>query len=173
YTDSLVHDDVSPISAPRRAGYHPGIYLARFPGLEHLDLRVEAASTDTASASLENGQFLYWESIQTQGPTNKGFLVGDWVGRQGKGGQAWLTYHLSPQEEVHFMYRNAKVAKDFIPGGTTQNDFEWYVCKRIHKDFEVRGSFQYERWKAPVYQTGPQSDTVTGVQVTWFEGPSK
>ncbi|HEX4285559.1 MAG TPA: capsule assembly Wzi family protein, partial [Terracidiphilus sp.] len=138
YTDSLVHDDVSPISAPRRAGYHPGIYLARFPGLEHLDLRVEAASTDTESASLENGQFLYWESIQKQGPTNKGFLVGDWVGRQGKGGQAWLTYHLSPQEEVHFMYRNAKAAKDFIPGGTTQNDFEWYVCKRIHKDFEVR-----------------------------------
>ena len=41
YTDSLSHDDVSPISAPRRAGYHPGIYLARFPGLQHLDLRMK------------------------------------------------------------------------------------------------------------------------------------
>ena len=168
YTDSLSHDDVSPISAPRRAGYHPGVYLARFPGLEHLDLRVEGSSTDTVSASIESGQFLYYEGIQKQGPTNKGFLVGDWTGRQGKGGQAWLTYHLSPQEEVHFMYRNAKASQEFIPGGTTQNDFEWYVCKRILKDIELRGSVQYERWKAPIYKTGPQSDTVGSFQVTWF-----
>jgi hypothetical protein len=173
YSDSLVHDDVSPISAPRRAGIHPGIYLARFPGLEHLDLRVEAASTDTVSTSVETGQFLYWENVQRQGPTNKGFLVGDWVGREGKGGQAWLTYHLSPQEEVHFMYRNAKASMEFIPGGTTQNDFEWYVCKRVRKEFEVRGTLQYERWKAPLYQSGVQSDTVGRVQLTWFPQASK
>lgn len=168
YTDSLVHDDVSPISAPRRSGYHPGIYLARFPGMEHLDLRLEGASTDTVSASIQSGQFLYYEAIQRQGPTNKGFLVGDWVGRQGKGGQAWLTYHLSPQEELHFMYRNAKAASAFIPGGTTQNDFEWYVCKRALKDVEIRGSVQYERWKAPIYETGTRSDTSGNLQVTWF-----
>ena len=168
YTDSLVHDDVSPIAAPRRAGFHPGLYLARFPGLEHLDLRVEGASTDTVSASIESGQFLYYESVQRQGPTNKGFLVGDWVGRQGKGGQAWLTYHLSPQEEVHIMYRNAKASNEFIPGGTTQNDFEFYACKRVLKDFEIRGSLQYENWKAPIYQTGAQSDAVGTLQITWF-----
>jgi hypothetical protein len=168
YTDSLVHDDVSPVAAPRRAGYHPGIYLARFPGLEHLDLRVEGASTDTVSASVESGQFLYYESVQRQGPTNKGFLVGDWVGRQGKGGQAWLTYHLSPQEEVHVMYRNAKASNGFIPGGTTQSDFEFYACKRILKDYEIRGSLQYENWKAPIYQPGAQSDTVVALQITWF-----
>jgi hypothetical protein len=173
YTDSLSHDDVSPISAPRRAGYHPGVYLARFPGVEHLDLRVEGASTDTVSASVESGQFLYYEAVQRQGPTNKGFLVGDWVGRQGKGGQAWLTYHLSPQEELHFMYRNAKASNEFIPGGTTQNDFEVYVCKRVLKNFEVRGSMQFERWKAPIYQTGAQSDAVGTFQITWFPHISK
>lgn len=168
YTDSLVHDDVSPISAPRRAGYHPGIYLSRFPGIEHLDLRIEGASTDTVSTSIESGQFLYYETIQRQGPTNKGFLVGDWVGREGKGGQGWLTYHLSPQEEIHFMYRNAKASNEFISGGTTQNDFEWYVCKRLRKDIEIRGTLQYERWKAPIYQAGAQTDTSGSVQVTFF-----
>lgn len=173
YTDSLVHDDVSPISAPRRSGYHPGVYLARFPGLQHLDLRLEGASTDTVSASIESGQFLYYETIQRQGPTNKGFLVGDWVGRQGKGGQAWLTYHLSPQEEVHFMYRNSKASNEFIPGGTTQNDFEFYACKRVLKDIEIRGSLQYENWKAPIYRTGAKSDAVGTVQVTWFPRNSK
>jgi hypothetical protein len=173
YTDSLVHDDVSPISAPRRSGLHSGIYFARFPGIEHLDLRVEGASTNTPSASIQTGQFLYYETIQRQGPTNKGFLVGDWVGRQGTGGQAWITYHLSPQEDVQFMYRNAKAASDFIPGGTTQNDFAFQVCKRVMKDIEVRGWVQYEGWKAPIYKSDAQSDTNAAVQITWFPHEGK
>ncbi len=52
YSDSLVHDDVSPPSAPRRAGIRPGIYLSHFPGLAPLDFRVEAASTDPFLISL-------------------------------------------------------------------------------------------------------------------------
>lgn len=173
YADSLCHDDVSPISAPRRAGYHPGVYLARVPGIEHLDLRVEGANTDTVSKSLDRGQFLYWENVQRQGPTNKGVLVGDWAGRQGKGGQAWLTYHLSPQEALQFSYRNAKAANAFIPGGTTQNDYTFLVSKRVRKEIEIRGRIQYEGWKAPIYKTGARSDTSAAVQITWFPHESK
>jgi hypothetical protein len=84
-----------------------------------------------------------------------------------------LTYHLSPQEEVHFMYRTAKASSSFIPGGTTQNDYEVYACKRVLKDFEVRGSMQYERWKAPIYQTGAQSNAVGTFQITWFPRDTK
>jgi hypothetical protein len=174
YTDSLVHDDVSPISAPRRSGVHPGIYLARFPGLEHLDLRIEGANTEPTSHNqpdgtpTNQGQFLYYETIQRQGPTNKGFLVGDWVGREGKGGQAWISYHISPQEDIEFMYRNAKAAKVFIPGGTTQNEYSVQVRKRIMKNIELLGTVQYESWKAPIYLSGPQSDTTTAFQITWF-----
>lgn len=168
YTDSLVHDSVSPVSDPPRSGLHPGIYLSRVPGLEHLDLRLEGASTDTPKASVQSGQYIYYETIQKQGPTNKGFLVGDWVGRQGKGGQAWLTYHLSPQEEVQLQYRNAKAATGFLPGGTTQNDFALHLSKRLRRDIEIRGWVQYERWKAPLYSIGTQSDTNAAVQITWF-----
>ena len=168
YTDSLVHDDVSPVSAPRRSGVHPGLYLARFPGFEHLDLRVEGASTDTPSASVQSGQFLYWEDVQRQGPTNKGFLVGDWAGRQGKGGQAWLTYHLSPREEVQFEYRRAKAASAFIPGGTTQNDYAVEARKRVLATLELHGRLQYESWKAPIYMAGAQSDTCAELEITWM-----
>lgn len=167
YTDSLVHDDVSPISAPRRSGVHPGIYLAQFPGLPHLDLRVEGANTNTVSSAATDGRFLYYEVVQAQGPTNKGFLP-DWVGREGKGGQAWLTYHLSGNEDIQFMYRNAKINGDFIPGGTTQNDFQGEVRKRIGKDIEARGWVQYEGWKVPIYKTGAQSDTTAAAQITWY-----
>jgi hypothetical protein len=173
YTDSLVHDDVSPISAPRRAGVHPGIYLAQFPGLHKMDFRVEGANTQPPSHSNPNGSpidqggFLYIETVQRQGPTNKGFLP-DWVGREGKGGQAWLTYHLSPEEDIQFMVRNAKASAQFFPGGTTQNDFAGQVRKRIGQDLEVLGLVQYEGWKAPIYMTGKQSDTTVSVRLTWF-----
>jgi Capsule assembly protein Wzi len=173
YTDSLVHDDVSPVAAPTRAGYHSGIYLARFPGLPHLDLRLEGASTNTVSASLQSGQFLYWEVIQRQGPTNKGFLVGDWIGRQGTGGQGWLTWHLSPQEDIQFQYRRAKAASGFLPGGTTQNDYAISVRKRIRKDIEVRGLVQFEEWQAPIYTTGLQHDATAEARFTWYPHLSK
>jgi hypothetical protein len=168
YTDSLVHDDTSPISAPRRAGIRPGLYLSQFPKLHQLDLRVEAVSTDPPTGRSNGGQFLYWEQIQKQGYTNKGFIMGDWIGRESKGGQAWLTYHLSPREQVQLSYRNAKAAKDFIPGGTTQNDFRISATKRIHEHFEVQGAIQYEGWKAPVYEAHKQSDVSAGAQITWY-----
>jgi Capsule assembly protein Wzi len=168
YSDSFAHDDVNPISAPRRAAIRPGLYLSHFPGAPHLDLRVEAVSTDPPTSRSNGGQFIYIEQVQREGYTNKGYILGDPIGRESKGGQAWLTYHLSPREELQFSYRNAKAAKDFIPGGTTQNSFQFSAVKRIHEDFEVRGMVQYEEWEAPVYKPGLQSDTAATVQVTWF-----
>jgi hypothetical protein len=168
YTDSLAHDDVSPISAPRRAAIRPGIYLSQFPGARHLDFRMEAVSTDPPTSRSNGGGFIYTELVQKQGYTNKGFIMGDWIGRESKGGQAWLTYHLSPEEQVQISYRNAKATKDFIPGGTTQNSFQISGVKKIHKDFEVQSWLQYERWKAPVYKPGLQSNTSIAVQITWF-----
>ena len=56
--------------------------------------------------------------------------MGDWIGREAKGGQAWLTYHLSGNEWVQFEYLNKKTPSNFIgsltpggPGGTTQNSY--------------------------------------------------
>jgi hypothetical protein len=94
--------------------------------------------------------------------------MGDWIGRESKGGQAWLTYHLSPKEQIQFSYRNAKAAKDFIPGGTTQNDFQISATKRIHEHLEVQGAIQYEGWKAPVFVPHKQSDVSAGAQITWY-----
>ncbi len=167
YSDSLAHDDVSPISAPRRAAIRPGIYLSHFPGLARLDLRVEAVSTDPPTSRSNGGLFLYAEGIQKEGYTNKGYLLGDAIGREGKGGQAWLTYHLSPSEQVQISYRNAKAAKDFIPGGTTQNDFSVEAVKRFGRAFEIDGWMQYERWNVPLLKPGGQNNFSASAQITW------
>ncbi len=110
-----VHDDVSPIDAPRRAAWRPGHLPLALSRRARLDLRVEAASTDPPVATSHGGVFMYYEAIQRQGYTNNGNLIGDWIGREGKGGQAWLTWHLSGNEWIQVNARNQKVAKDFIP----------------------------------------------------------
>jgi hypothetical protein len=166
--DSISHDDVTPISAPRRASYRTGLYLSQVPGLRALDFRVEAVSTDPDVSFAEKGQFAYWETIQKQGYTNKGFIMADWIGREAKGGQAWLTYHLSGNEWVQLEYLNKKTPSNFIPGGTTQNQYKASVVKRLGKDVELNAWFQYEQWKAPVYMPGLQKNTSTAVQLTWY-----
>ena len=175
YADGEVHDDVSPIDAPRRAAWRPGLYLSHVPGVPRLDARVEAVETDPPVSTSSGGHFMYWEVLQKHGYTNKGVMFGDWVGREGKGGQAWITYHLSGNEWVQVSARNHKVAKDFIADavqeyGTTLNDIGFQVVKRIGRDFEVNGSFTYERYKAPIYLPGEQSVSTTDIRLTWFPG---
>jgi hypothetical protein len=168
YADSEVHDDVSPIDAPRRASWRPGLYLSHVPGIPKLDLRAEAVSTDPPILNSNGGGFMYYEGIQRQGYTNGGQLFGDWIGREDKGGQAWITYHISGNEWIQLGMRNQKAAKDFITGGTTLNDISFRVVKRIGKDLEINGNFTFERWTAPIYLPGRQTVTTTTIQLTWF-----
>lgn len=168
YTDSIAHDDVTPISAPRRAAYRPGIYISQLPGLRRMDFRVEASSTDTSTLRSLNGTFNYFEGIQRQAYTNQGFIMGDWVGREAKAGNAWLTYHLSGNEWAQLSYLYKKTPKDFIAQGTTQNQFKLEVVKRLRPDVELDAWYQYEHWIAPVYLTGHQNDNIFAFQFTFY-----
>jgi hypothetical protein len=100
--------------------------------------------------------------------TDNGYLLGNWIGREGKGGEAWLTYWLSPQERIIFNYRNAKSAKDFVPGGTTQNLFAANAIVRVKKNLELNALAQYEQWTVPVLAPGRKSDFTTSIQMTWY-----
>jgi hypothetical protein len=179
YVDSEAHDDVNPISAPRRASVRTGVYLSHVPALPKLDFRVEGVYSDPSYTRSNGGIFMYWEAVQTQGYTNKGNIMGDWIGREAKGGQSWLTWHLTTDEWIQLNYRYAKAAKDFIPGapnptnphlvpgGTTQHDVTLQVVKRIGSELEINGWLQYERWNVSLLKSGEQSDTSTAVQLTW------
>lgn len=183
YADGMVHDDVSPIDAPRRASWRPGLYLSHIPGIPKLDVRAEAVYTDPPIRTSRGGGFMYWETLQRNGYTNNGQIMGDWIGREGKGGQGWITWHLSGDESIQISARHQKVSKDFIPGsttdidpstgfyingGTTLNDVTIQAVKRLRNDLEINGNFTYEHWKAPIYLPGQQTVTTTTVKLTWF-----
>jgi hypothetical protein len=167
YSDSIVHDDISPLDAPRRAAVTPGIYLSHVPKLPHVDFRVEAVSTDPPG-NHQGGQFFYWEVVYHDLYINSGNLFGSWIGREGKGGQAWITDWLSPKTYVQVGYRNAKVSKTFIPGGTTQNDFDAKAVLRLKDNLELNAFGQLEFWTVPALAHGRQSDFTGSFQLTYY-----
>jgi hypothetical protein len=195
YLDSFSHDDVNPVSAPRRAAIQPGVYLSHLPGIPKLDFRVEGASTDCVTSRCYGhpvagpGQFYFYEAVQQQGTTNKGFLFTNPIGRDDKGVQAWLTYHLSPQEQIQLAFRNVKADKNFIPGvvptvdpgtssifipgGTTQDEYKLDIVKRLVPEIEVHLDGQYERWEAPIYMSGRHRDLGLTGGVTWYPHKAK
>ena len=70
YSDSIIHDDVSPVAAPRHAAINPGIYISHFPGAPKLDFRAEAVSTDPpTSHSMEAVTSTTKASTRTFTPT--------------------------------------------------------------------------------------------------------
>lgn len=173
YSDSVAHDDVSPVSAPRRAAINPGLYIARLPMASKFELRAEALNTDPPVSRSNGGKFLYWESIYRDAYTNGGGLMGSWIGREGKGGQFWLTYNRSPESQVELSYRRAKLAKDFIVGGGTQDDLQFSANWFVGSALQARMMVQYGHHLLPVLHAHAQSDAIVGFELRWLNAGTK
>jgi hypothetical protein len=106
--------------------------------------------------------------IKVQGYTNTDQILGDWIGRESTGGQAWLTWHQKPDEFLQVEYRRAKAATDFIPSGTIQQQFAVQEQLRLSPDIELKARLQTEFWKAPLIATALQKDFVVSAQVTYY-----
>ena len=168
YTDSLSDDDPSPIRDIPRDAFNPGIYISHMPGLPKLDLRVEAVYTALPIPESNGGHFVYFDSYYHDLYTNKGNIIGSWIGREGQGEQAWSTYWLNPRNSVQFGYRHAMVAKDFIPSGETINDGSIRINWVVHNDLSFSALVQYEKWLAPILAPGSQKNWTSSVQVTFY-----
>jgi len=167
YNDSISADDPSPLAAPRRAGFSPGLYLTHFPGIARLDLRVEAPLTNTVSTDVP-GRYIYWDNYYHDLYTNRHFLMGDWVGRDGAGIQAWSRYWLTARNSIQFSYRHAKVDNKLIPNGGTINDASVRVDYWIRPAVSASASVQYEQWTIPLLANGLQKNVVTSLQITYL-----
>jgi len=166
YSDSISDDDPSPLASPRRAGIDTGIYLTHFPKISKLDLRVESTNTNSVS-SARNGQYIYYDGFYRDMYTNKGNILGSWIGREGTGIQAWSNYWFTPKSSLQVGYRHATVAPDFIPQGESVND-EW-----VKTNFWMRGvlnisaSVQHETWLAPVLASTRQTNWTSSVGISY------
>jgi hypothetical protein len=169
YTDSISTDDPSPIDAPRRAAVGTGLYMPQLPRLPKLSLRMEATYTDPATSRSNGGKFVYWDVFYYHNEyVNKNNLIGSWVGREGKGYQAWATYSFRPRTSLQFGFRHVKVDPDFIPAGETVNDGSAKFEVTVHRDLSVSAFVQYEKWLAPLLAPAAQTNWTSSFQVTFW-----
>ena len=168
YGDSMTADDPSPIDAPRRASVNSGLYLAKVPGVRKLDFRVEGIYTDSSTSRSNGGKFAYWETFYHDAYTNKGALMGSWIGREAVGGQAWATYWFSPRNSLQFGYRNQRVSSDFVPNGETLHDGSVKLSLWATRQWNVATSVQYEQSRAPLLATGLQKNWTSFVEIGFW-----
>ena len=166
YTDSLVHDDVSPVDAPRHAAITSGIYLSRFPRISKLDLHVEGGSSDI-TARAEGGKYYYYEGVYRDCYLNKRDLMGSWLGREGTGGQAWSTYWFNAQSTLQVGYRTLRVSPFFVPQGESQQAAYGELRYRWRDGLALQFLLQAERWDAPALAPSPQRDVTTQFQISF------
>ena len=159
YTDNISSDDANPLVNPSRASYNPGVYVSQVPRLPKLDFRFEVASTRTRAEP-------YTSFFYKEGYTNKGFLIGNTVGRRGAAIDASGSYWFSPRKRVQVGWREEKVSKDFIPSGGSQNSVRVKADWLIHGGTMLSVFAQHERWAFPFLASGAQSDNIFSLQLT-------
>jgi hypothetical protein len=171
YEDSFVEDEISPIGYPRRAAHNPGLYLSQFPGMPHLDLRVEASYTNLPGLIQFNqgGGFFYWNVRYLDGYTNKGNILGNaTVGRKGIAMRADSTYWVASDKTLQLGYRSEIADNMFLQGGNLRDihfKSEWSFSPRV----SLSSFLQYEWWNFPLLSAGDkQSNFTASFQLTYW-----
>jgi membrane-associated phospholipid phosphatase len=166
YADAYSDDDPNPLDAPRRAVWNPGIYFARLPFLPHMDLRVEAVSSEGLAVDF-GGQHFFMNNQYLDSNTNKGFLLGNAIGRDSRAIEGRTGYWFSARTRVEAGYRQNKGGTGFLPGGSTITDGFVNSSYAIDRHWQVQLFSQYERFLIPSYMKGPQHNTSGWLQITW------
>ena len=166
YADAYSDDDPNPIDAPRRAVWNPGIYFARLPYLPHMDLRVEAVSS-TGLATDFGGEHFFWNNQYLDSNTNKGFMLGNAIGRDSRAIEGRSGYWFSARSRVELGYRQNKTGTNFLPGGGTITDGFMNTTYAISPHWQAQAFAQSERFLIPSYLPGAHHNTSGWLQITW------
>lgn len=171
YADSFSDDEISPIAYFDRSANSAGLYFSHLPKLPKFDLRLEGVYTDNPIGNQSNNLccgFYYFNGRYRNGYTNDGNLMGSWVGRDGQGEQAWLTYWEGPRSYIRFRYRHQQVSHQFVPFGGRLDDGGIEASFWLGRKLSVSAALQFEKWNFPVLRPGPTSDFMSSVQLTYW-----
>ena len=167
YADSYADDELNPIDAPRRVAWAPGIYISQLPYLHHMDFRFEVASSQEMSKD-EGGTRFFLNNQYRDGNTNKGFLLGNAVGRDGRAYEGRTGYWFSARTKVEVGYRQRVISRLFLPGGGTTSDAFLNASYAINREWSAQVFAQYERHFIPSQAPGgPQHNESGWLAITW------
>ena len=165
YSDSFCEDEFSPVAYPRRAAWWIGVFLPKIPKIDKLEFRAEGGYTDLPG--LQGIGVWYGNHHYSSGYTNNFNILGSWVGREGRGIQAWATYFISARNNVQMSFRKQAVNPEFLGGGTLY-DGRAAATFLVKPSVELSGYLQYERWNFPLLAATAQSNVAMGFQVNFL-----
>ncbi len=165
YLDEFSEDEITPVFIPRRTAMHPGIYMAKLPKLPKMDLRIEGVYTDIPSFAPRG--YFYWNLTYLSGYRKDGDILGNWIGREGRGVFASSRLWLSPKNSLQFGYREATVDREFLMGGRYQDE-SVAANFGLAKGVTASTLLQYEHWRFPLLGTQPQNNFVSSLQITYL-----
>jgi Capsule assembly protein Wzi len=165
YGDFMTDDDPSPLSAPHRSILAPGLELTKLPKLPRLQLRFEGISSRAAATEIYRGTFFYWNGAYHDGYTNRGNILGSWVGRDSTAIWGEARYWLSTRNTITISGRTVSIDPAFIPQGGHTTDFNLGNSLRVRRNVDLITRFQYERWNIPALATAPQHNFTTFVEL--------
>jgi len=166
YADAYADDEPNPIDAPRRVAWATGIYFPRLPWLSHMDGRFEMASSEELAKD-EGGTRFFINNQYRDANTNKGFLLGNAVGRDARAFEGRTGYWISARSRVEAGYRQRIISENFLPGGGTTSDAFLNASYGISPEWSTQVFAQYERHRIPSLATGAQHDESGWLQITW------
>ena len=172
FGDAFTEDEYSPLAYPRKSAFQGGIYLPRVPGVPKLDLHIEGGSTSPTDFQGCAGCF-YQNGLFVNSYTNRGNLMGTWIGRASQGEQAWSTYWITSRDTIQFNYRHREIDSKFIPNGGTVNDGGVKTDIWLNTTTELSGSVQFEKWNIPVLAATSQSNWTTSIGIRFWPREAK
>ncbi len=155
YADSFTEDEFSPISFPRKSSFRAGLYMPRLPWLPQVDLRTEGIYTDIPNLGAPGVE--YFNTHYLSGYTNYGEIIGNSIGREGRGINAWSTYRSKALYSVQLHYREQRVNPEFLQGGSLR-DFDAHPEVVLAKRMVLGGYLKYEHWNFPLLSTAPKNN---------------
>jgi membrane-associated phospholipid phosphatase len=170
YGEGFSEDEVSPINTPVKSVWQGGLYFVKVPEIPKLDLRLEGGFTSPVDFAACNACF--YNNLQyLNGYTNKGELIGTWLGRAAQGEAVSTTYWLSPRKRIGLELRHRKIDRQYLPQGGTQNDVAVNADLLVKSGFRFSGTVQYETWQIPLLATNRQSNVTASVQFGYWPQP--
>jgi membrane-associated phospholipid phosphatase len=179
YSEFLGSDDPTPFDSLSRAAVNTGVYFARLPWSNKMDLRLEGFYTEspceplcaargpgTEPGKTQPAAFLhYWHGIYRSGHTNDGFILGNAIGRDGIGWQAWTNYWFSPSNRLQLSFKRSEKSSDFIPNGAQWNDFSVSHQKGLKSGLYLRSQLQIERLRYPFLFPGLRTNVAASLEL--------
>jgi hypothetical protein len=167
YGEGFSEDEVSPLNTAGKSVWQGGLYAAKLPKLNRIDLRVEGGSTSPVDFASCNGCF-YHNFQYVNGYTNDSQLMGTWIGRAAQGEALWSNYWFSATKKIGIELKHRKVDGQFLPQGGTQNDVAVTSDFLSKSGLRFSGTLQYERWQIPLLATNQQSNVTATVQFSFW-----